>query len=130
MGDWRSKPRNGRAHFLRHLDVIQTMLNAGETQNAIRARLASDAGFDMSASQFSRHIKAFGLKGQTVIPGLTVAPLESITAENSKNESPVETTRPGPKPSLTRSDFRQIRENINNIDLNALVSGKGVVNRT
>lgn len=129
MSDWRSKPRNGKAAFMRHLEVIQAMLNAGETQNAIRSRLASDSEFDMSASQFSRHIAAFGLKGHIAAYEPNMAPLDVVIPKIVKNDNVQDSTDSHTKKPLTRSDLRKIQEDVNNIDLNALVSGKGVVYR-
>ena len=114
---------------MRHLKVIETSLNAGETQNAIRSRLASDFGFDMSASQFSRHIAAFGLKTHITANEPNMAPLEAAIPEIEQNKKPPERADRDTKEPLTRSDLRKIRDDINNLDLNALVSGKGVVNR-
>lgn len=114
---------------MRHLKVIQTSLNAGETQNAIRSRLASDFGFDMSASQFSRHIAAFGLKDHITGYEPNMAPLETINPISAQAEKTQDTADRDTKKPLTRSDLRKIRDDMNNLDLNALVSGKGVVNR-
>lgn len=92
---------------MKNLGIIKSRIEAGETQNAIRSWLISEAGFDMSASQFSRHIKSFGFAAD---PGTPIdAPRSSHrTAEvlpEKKSEPLIESKR---KP-LTPADFKAIR---------------------
>jgi hypothetical protein len=111
---------------MKHLAVIQAGISAGETQNAIRAQLKSDAGFEMSAAQFSRHLRAFALKStaQEVLP-LKPNPVDAKAGPRQTTSTPTtSTTRP-----LTKADLRQIGESMDDMDLEALVAGKGDVSR-
>jgi hypothetical protein len=144
MTDWRSKPRTGKAQFVKHLAVIQTRLDAGETQNSIRQLLAQEQGLEMSAAQFSRYLKAFNLTARfpVVQPLRTVRnePKAEIGSEPKAEvaKAPVAATEPvtkavhqekspAPKQPLTQADFRKIRENAAKLDLNALIEGYGVI---
>lgn len=133
MADWRSKPRTGKALFVRHLAVIQARLNAGETQTTILQALSQGGDFEMSAAQFSRYIKAFGLTASVQMPARAhrsnrTAPVAEQPGERPQQAatSAVESP-PAPKAPLTQADFRKIREDVNKMDLNALISGKGIV---
>lgn len=61
MEDWRTRPRNGKAAFLKHLPYIRERLAAGETQSFIRQSLMESHGYAASAAQFGRYIKQFSL---------------------------------------------------------------------
>lgn len=126
MSDWRSKPRNGKAQFMKHLDFIQSKLRAGETQNAIRTWLVDREGFEMSASQFSRHLNAFRLANDQskTCPAQAQADVTLLTTSGNESRPNFEAPIKAP---LTKADFRQIRKDVDNMDLDALVSGKGVV---
>jgi len=133
MADWRSKPRTGKAQFVKHLAVIQARLNAGETQTTIRQALSQGGDFEMSAAQFSRYIKAFGLTASVQMParahgGNRTAPAAEQPGERPQQAAMSAVEAPSaPKAPLTQADFRKIREDVNKMDLNALISGKGIV---
>lgn len=136
MADWRSKPRTGKAQFIKHLAAIQTRLDAGETQNSIRQLLAQEHGLDISAAQFSRYLKAFGLIAR--FPGIQppkavgntekaeVAKAPVVAREQATKAAHQERSQ-APKQPLTQADFRKIRENASRLDLNALIEGQDVI---
>lgn len=126
MDDWRSKPRTGKAQFIKHLDTIQQRLNAGETQNAIRQVLMQDAGLQISAAQFSRYLKSFGLTGRFETISNTARRPE-IRSKNTATPASVPSNELEKKRPLTRADFKKIREDVDKMDLNALVSGQGII---
>lgn len=70
MNDWRSKPRSGKAQFMKHIIEIRKSLESGETQNAIRTRLMEHEGLSISPAQFSRYVKKFRIVHNTesVVP--------------------------------------------------------------
>ncbi|GKS08195.1 hypothetical protein PSTH1771_24285 [Pseudomonas syringae pv. theae] len=137
MSDWRSKPRNGKAQFLKHLPMIQSRLKDGETQSAIRLELTQEAGLVISKAQFSRYLKAFNLV-QNLPSSTTTSALKNSNlhgAEKNPEHVPTgEKTKPAmddssasPKKPMTPADFRKIREDVDRMDLNALISGRGIV---
>lgn len=142
MSDWRSKPRNGRAEFLKHEAFIQARIAAGETHKAIYQYLGDHEELDMSLSQFNRYINKLAAQANnalTPIPPITAVTklaegrpsttaLESLKEpqETSLNTSPSKTSQKSP---LTPEDLRKIRRDVDNMDLNALIQGKGVVPR-
>ncbi|KAA3532968.1 hypothetical protein [Pseudomonas savastanoi] len=135
MSDWRSKPRNGKAQFLKHLPLIQSRLKGGETQSVIRLELMQEAGLVISKAQFSRYLKAFNLI-QNLPSSTPTSAKDSNLHGAEKNPVPV-TTSENPKAALNKSanprkpmtpaDFRKIREDVDKMDLNALISGRGIV---
>lgn len=133
MADWRSKPRTGKALFVKHLAVIKARLNAGETQTTIRQALGQGGDFEMSAAQFSRYIKAFGLTASVQMSASPqrdnrTAPVAQQPGERPQQAAMSTVEAPAaPKVPLTQADFRRIREDVNKMDLNALISGKGIV---
>lgn len=142
MSDWRSKPRNGRAEFLKHEAFIQARITAGETHKAIYQYLSDHEKLNMSLSQFSRYIHKFAAQGNNVL-----TPIPSITAVTKLAEGRPSTTAveslkepqemflntslstTSLKSPLTPEDLRKIRRDVDNMDLNALIQGKGVVPR-
>lgn len=137
MSDWRSKPRTGKAHFLKHLPVIQARIKAGETQNAIRQDLEQEAGLNISKAQFSRYLKAFnqvensqaGSKPSSsdLKPRTTNKPADQVSNQAS-NKASVEKPA-SPRKPMTPADFRKIREDVDKMDLDALIRGDGIVYR-
>ncbi|MCD5996980.1 hypothetical protein KDX38_25315 [Pseudomonas sp. CDFA 602] len=137
MSDWRSKPRNGKAQFLKHLPLIQSRLKGGETQSAIRLELMQEEGLVISKAQFSRYLKAFNLIQNLPSPTTTSALKSSNLHGTEKNPEPVPTgektksamdkPQASPGKPMTPADFRKIREDVDRMDLNALISGRGIV---
>ncbi|MBN4174226.1 hypothetical protein ALP76_200071 [Pseudomonas savastanoi pv. glycinea] len=136
MSDWRSKPRNGKAQFLKHLPLIQSRLKGGETQSAIRLELMQEAGLVISKAQFSRYLKAFNLIQDLPSSTPTSALKDSNLHGAEKNPAPITTSEnskavmnesANPRKPMTPADFRKIREDVDKMDLNALISGRGIV---
>lgn len=67
MSDWRSKPRNGRAEFLKHEAFIQARIAAGETHKAIYQYLRDHEELDMSLSQFNRYINKLAAQANNAL---------------------------------------------------------------
>jgi hypothetical protein len=137
MSDWRSKPRNGKAQFLKHLPMILTRVKAGETQNAIRQDLERETGLSISKAQFSRYLKAFnqvensqaGSKppSSDLKPRTVNKPADQVSNQAS-NKASVEKPA-SPRKPMTPADFRKIREDVDKMDLDALIRGDGIVYR-
>lgn len=138
MSDWRSKPRTGKAQFLKHLVLIRARIEAGETQNAIRNDLCQDAGLQISAAQFSRYLKAFSQEvgtHATAVPSSIESesgphnPAEKVkpVKANDQAKTPEQKSAASPRKPMTPADFRKIREDVDKLDLNALVSGRGLI---
>lgn len=131
MCDWRSKPRNGRAEFLKHEGFIQARIAAGETHKAIFQYLKDHEELDMSLSQFNRYINKRLVQGNNALTAkmpsqaVTTAVIERPQGTHL-DTSPSKISQKSP---LTHEDLRKIRRDVDNIDLNALIQGKGVVPR-
>ena len=80
----------------------------------------------MSAAQFSRHLRAFGLKHnvQKMLPLNSTPTAAEPVPRKTNSTGTTSTTRP-----LTKEDLRQIGESMDDMDLEALVAGKGAVSR-
>lgn len=116
MEDWRTKPRNGKAAFLKHLPYIKERLDAGETQSFIRQSLIDSHGYSASAAQFGRYIKQFSLK-----PELDRRP--TVVRETVKKEKvpDIGQAQTETRPSTERIDFKKLRdEKLKNTDWLAL----------
>lgn len=61
MNDWRSKPRTGKAEFMKYADKINQRITAGDTQTQIYEDLRND-GIALSYSQFNRYVNVHVLK--------------------------------------------------------------------
>lgn len=127
MDDWRTKPRNGKAAFLKHLPYIKERLDAGETQSFIRQSLSDSHGYCASAAQFGRYIHQFGLK-----PEHDRRP--TVVRETVKKEKALDTgkTQTETRSSTERIDFKKLREEkLKNTDWLALtLANKEPVNQT
>lgn len=82
MSDWRSKPRNGKAAFMTHVNAIQDALRKGATCVAIRTQLMESNGLDMSQAQFNRYVKTLLQAKPNISP--------SILRDTAKPPLPVE----------------------------------------
>ncbi|RYZ92356.1 MAG: hypothetical protein EOP06_04470 [Proteobacteria bacterium] len=118
MSEWRTKPRTGKAEFLKHLAVIQARLAAGETQNAVRVSLTDASDWSISAAQFSRYVKAHTspAKSRREVPVIN-EPKTTLSTSPAKADMVQATER---KP-LTPADFKRIRAQTDNLDLSALI---------
>lgn len=127
MDDWRTKPRNGKAAFLKHLPYIKERLDAGETQSFIRQSLSDSHGYSASAAQFGRYIQQFGLK-----PEHDRRP--TVLRETVKKETVPDTgkTQTETRSSTERIDFKKLREEkLQNTDWLALtLANKEPVSQT
>lgn len=145
MSDWRQRPRNGKAEFLAHQAFIREGLNAGHTKTHLHQVLKNEHNLTLSLSQFNRHIKALmtaerpsdvepnedahevqknqdaPLNGQHTNSDHINSKADASAAKSHKSDA--DTQR---KP-LTRADLRKISNDIRNLDLDALVKGKGLV---
>lgn len=137
VNDWRSKPRNGKAQFLKHLPVIQARIKAGETQNAVRQDLEQEAGLSISKAQFSRYLKAFN-QVENLQAASKPSPSDLKPQKADKRSDQVSTQaqskaasdKPAsPRKPMTPADFRKIREDVDKMDLDALIRGDGIVYR-
>lgn len=138
MSDWRSKPRTGKAQFLKHLPSIRIRIEAGETQTAIRTDLCQDAGLQISAAQFSRYLKAFcpavkacrdTISSSTLVESIPQNSVEKVkpAKTNDQAKPPEQKSAIPPRKPMTPADFRKIREDTDKLDLDALVSGRGLI---
>lgn len=118
MSEWRTKPRTGKAEFLKHLAVIQARIAAGETQNAVRVSLTDASDWSISAAQFSRYVKAYTspAKSRREVPVINEAKT-TLSTSPAKADMVQATER---KP-LTPADFKRIRAQTDNLDLSALI---------
>ena len=114
---------------MKHLDLIQSKLRAGETQNAIRTWLVDKEGFEMSASQFSRHLKAFRLSNDQSTGSRAQGQADSTLLTTSGNESRPNSEAQRQAP-LTRAGLRQIKKNVDNMDLDALINTGKIIYKT
>lgn len=129
MSDWRAKPRTGKAEFLKHLGVIQVRLDAGETQNAIRHSLTDESDWSISAAQFSRYVKAYTTPATNVEvaktrkePQGSQGTITAIPGLSASHGNPIQPTERKP---LTPADFKRIRAQTDDLDLNALIENSG-----
>lgn len=142
MNDWRSKPRNGRAEFLKHEGFIQARMTAGETHKAVYQYLKDHEELGMSLSQFNRYINKLAVQGSKApilkTPARTATKsagetLSTTDLENPKKPKEENTDIPpantSQKNTVTHEDLRKIRRDVDSMDLNALIQGKGVVFR-
>ena len=137
MSDWRSEPRNGKAQFLKHLPVIQARIKAGETQTAIRQDLERETDLRISKAQFSRYLKAFNQVEYSPLvskpPSGELKPQKALepsgqVSTQAPNEAAIEKPA-SPRKPMTPADFRKIREDVDKMDLDALIRGDGIVYR-
>lgn len=137
MSDWRSAPRNGKAQFLKHLPVIQARINAGETQTSIRQDLERETDLRISKAQFSRYLKAFNQVDNSqpvskpssgeLNPQKVLKPSGQVSTQ-VLNEPAIEKPA-SPRKPMTPADFKKIREDVDKMDLDALIRGDGIVYR-
>ncbi|POR66253.1 hypothetical protein [Pseudomonas syringae] len=125
MDDWRSKPRTGRSQVTPWLEQIQARLDMGATMKQAYDELMSNEPISLGYRQFVRYVHKLTSDAQATTPKLTEKQIP-LPAESTK-------TPPEPKKAdnqrkpMTPADFRKIREDFDRMDLNALVSGKGLV---
>ena len=130
--------RKGRSEISRLRDVypeVENALNAGVSRQNILTALHQD-GFTMTMQSFEkalyriRKAKTALLEITRTAPGLKMSDTES-PAQTEPHMPRVKTHQnidsPSEKKPLTPADFRKIQENNGRIDLDALVSGRGVI---
>jgi len=145
MSDWRQRPRNGKAEFLAHKSFVREGLNAGHTKTYLHQVLKNEHNLTLSLSQFNRHVKAL----MTADRPSDVVPIEDTYKVQENQDAPLngQHTHSDQRSSkadasavkshksdadtqrkpLTRADLRKISNDIRNLDLDALVKGKGLV---
>lgn len=122
MNDWRSKPRNGKAEFVKHQDVIWSRVADGETQVAIYKSLKDSEGLTLSASQFNRYIQKMSPVENSVSQDL------GNVRESVKRAPPVASKldllsgeRVKPQANF-RQNLKQIRDAVENTDWSELIN--------
>jgi hypothetical protein len=119
VNDWRSKPRNGKAEFMKHLAFIQAGIASGETHAAIYGHLKTSDGLALSPSQFNRYINKLVMpQAQAKALDAPTAKVPTSNSSVSSGDSPVGPNTHPKSEALTPADLRRIREEP--IDMKAL----------
>ncbi|WP_411566789.1 hypothetical protein ACLIN3_27590 (plasmid) [Pseudomonas orientalis] len=128
---------NGRSETSRLRAVfpdIERALAAGVRRQNILDALHKD-GFTMNMKTFEKalyRIRKSAKKKATAEVSDSSATAVSTAQRKTRGEMdliPRKGDNENPRKPVTRTDLREIRNSVNNLDLNALVKGKGLVNR-
>jgi hypothetical protein len=141
MNDWRSKPRTGKSQVVPLAQQIQARIGMGATIKQVYEELVSEDSITLGYRQFVRYVHE--LTGSTLpIKVPEKAQAYSQTKDSADLASPQAAPQNPPEKPLsngepvkaqerrkpmTPADFRKIREDFDKMDLDALVSGRGIV---
>ena len=143
MDNWRSKPRTGKSQVVPMAHQIQARIGMGATIKQVYDEMVAGGLITLGYRQFVRyaheltnsalHIEA-AEKPQSDIPRKNSPDLaspkvvpQSMPDKTLSNAEPAKVQER--KKPMTPADFRKIREEFDRMDLNALVSGRGIVFR-
>lgn len=143
MENWRSKPRTGKSQVVPLAQQIQARIGMGATIKQVYDELVADNSITLGYRQFVRYVHELKIstlqvaaaeKAQPYIPKKASSDLASPKVVPQKMPGkPLSIEEPAKvqerKKPLTPADFRKIREEFDRMDLNALVSGRGIVFR-
>lgn len=146
MNDWRSKPRTGKSQVVPWRQLIQARIDLGATMKQVFDELVADGSITLGYRQFVRYVNELkdsaarvGQVHDTIrqaLPEANPAPANSKGPSQKIPGKPVASTeqikqagepKAAPRPPMTPADFRKIREDFDKMDLNALVTGKGII---
>lgn len=119
--------KTGRSQAKRLREVfpeVERALTAGVSRQRVLEALQQD-GITMTMASFEKALYRIRkkAKSQDGTPGpQTAAPKQASTTAFNPKQTPAEKPK-----ALTHSELRKIRDEVNGIDLNALVSGQGIV---
>jgi hypothetical protein len=143
MDNWRSKPRTGKSQVVPLVQQIQARIGMGATIKQVYDELVADDSITLGYRQFVRYVHELtsstlqveaAEKAPPYIPKKTSQDLASPkVVPQSTLSKPLSSEEPAKvqkrKKPMTPADFRKIREEFDRMDLNALVSGRGIVFR-
>jgi hypothetical protein len=149
MGNWRSHPRTGKSQVVPWVQHIQARMDQGATMKQVYDEMVSSDSITLGYRQFVRYVHELADSAFTAesieknrAPSRKNSPAVPVSSKNqpqtipnklpvSDSESPAtpDLKKAEPRPPMTPADFRKIREEFDRMDLNALVSGRGIVFR-
>lgn len=134
MTDWRSKPRTGKSQVIPWGQVIRERLALGATMKQVFDELVEKDSITLGYRQFVRYVNELTASASqdSSVPKQhhSKAPSHNVQTKSVATPEPAkQSTEPNavPKRPMTPADFRKIREDFDKMDLNALVSGRGII---
>jgi len=146
MTDWRSKPRTGKSQVIPWGQVIRERLALGATMKQVFDELVEKDSITLGYRQFVRYVNELTASASqdSSVPNTakqsqqqanpaqhhSKAPSHNVQTKSVATPEPAkQSTEPNavPKRPMTPADFRKIREDFDKMDLNALVSGRGII---
>ncbi|KWT13184.1 hypothetical protein [Pseudomonas amygdali] len=125
MDDWRNKPRTGKSQVTPWLQQIQARINMGATMKQAYDELMSNESISLGYRQFVRYVHTLTSNTQATTQKTTDK--QTAIAEEHAKTPPEPKKADNQRTPMTPADFRKIREDFDRMDLNALVSGKGLI---